>query len=293
MKVRTIKTGIKHACTAAMKRTAVLLLVLSACIPEPLEVDNLPTVQPQIVISSQIISDQTLVVLLTRTIGALDASDDSDPEELLEQISVNDAVVFLDGPAGSDTLPALGDGLYGGLVIPLQDGQQYTLRVKSETLGQVSATTTVQPQVRFENLSASLYYNGFNDTLAQITYSIIDPAPKNWYMLNVQEVEREDFVENLINPRAFTKLLDDDEFQGSAHSEQFRVFPRDYQPGDTIAVTLANISGEYYQFMKLRLDNRFSLVQFLGEPVNYPTNVVGGKGFFNLYVPDVRIFVFE
>ena len=276
-----------------MKWTAVLLLVLSACIPEPLEVDNLPTVQSQIVISSQIIPDQTLVVLLTRTIGALDASDDSDPEDLLEQISVNDAVVFLDGPAGSDTLLALGDGLYGGLVIPLEEGEQYTLRVESETLGEVSATTTVQPQVRFEDLSASLYYNGFNDTLAQITYSITDPAPKNWYMLNVQEVEREDIVENLINPRAFTKLLDDDEFHGSAHSEQFRVFPRDYQPGDTIAVTLSNISGDYYQFMKLRLDNRFSLVQFLGEPVNYPTNVVGGKGFFNLYVPDVRIFVFE
>ncbi len=45
--------------------------------------------------------------------------------------------------------------------------------------------------------------------------------------------------------------------------------------------------------MELRQDNRFSLVEFLGEPINYPTNVVGGKGFFNLYIPDIRTFVLE
>jgi hypothetical protein len=45
--------------------------------------------------------------------------------------------------------------------------------------------------------------------------------------------------------------------------------------------------------MKLRIDNRFSLVEFVSEPVNYPSNVAGGKGYFNLYIPDVRFFVFE
>ena len=112
-------------------------------------------------------------------------------------------------------------------------------------------------------------------------------------MLNVQEVERVDLLENVLNPRAFTKLIDDVDFPDRQFGEQFKVFPRDYSVGDTIAVSLANISPEYYRFMKLRIDNRFSLVEFLGEPVNYPTNVQGGKGFFNLYIPDARVFILE
>jgi hypothetical protein len=272
---------------------AAFALIWIGCLPEPLEVNNIPQVKPQIVVSSQIISDQSLVLLLTRTLSALEASDDSDPQDLIDQIAVNDAVAIITGPGSIDTLLFLGNGAYGGITIPFEIGEVYTLNVTSESLGTVKASTTVKPQITFREIEAELYYNGFNDTLAQITYSLNDPDVANWYMLNVQEVERVDAVENIINPRAFTKLVEDRSFNGGEFGEQFRVFPRDYKPGDTIAVSLSNISGEYYQFMKLRIDNRFSFVEFLGEPVNYPTNVEGGKGFFNLYIPDVRFFILE
>lgn len=269
------------------------LFILSSCIPDPLEVNNVPKAEPQIVISSQIIPNQSLVLLLTRTISALDASDDSDPQDLIDQVAVNDAVATVSGPGGTDTLLFLGNGVYGGISIPFTAGEVYTLKVTSESLGTVTASTQVKPQITFEEIAADLYDNGFDDTLAQITYSLVDPDGMNWYMLTVQEVEQEDAVENIINPRAHTKLLEDKGFNGKEFGEEFRVFPRDYKPGDTIAVSLANISEEYYRFMKLRIDNRFSFVEFLGEPVNYPTNVEGGRGFFNLYVPDVRFFVLE
>lgn len=264
-----------------------------SCIPDPLDVEGLPVIKPQIVVSSQIIPDQSLVVLLTRSFSALDADSDSDPEELINQIAVTDAEVTVTGPDGSYDLLPVALGFYGGIVIPFEAGQEYTLHVSSPTLGEVYATTTVKPQVGFDAINASLYYNGFTDTLAQITYRLQDPAGENWYMINVQEVERVDIVENVINPRAFTKLMDDIEFDGAMHEETFRVFPREYDPGDTIAVSISNISEEYYKFMEMRQDNRFSLVEFLGEPVNYPTNVSGGKGFFNLYLPDIRTFVLE
>jgi hypothetical protein len=267
--------------------------LLSSCLPDPLEVNNVPKAEPQIVVSSQIIPDQSLVLLLTRTISALDASDDSDPQDLIDQVAVNDAIATVSGPGGTDTLLFFGNGVYGGISIPFAIGEVYTLKVTSESLGTVTASTEVKPQITFGEIQADLYYNGFDDTLAQITYSLVDPDEMNWYMLTVQEVEQEDAVENIINPRAHTKLLEDKGFNGKEFGEDFRVFPRDYKPGDTIAVSLANISEEYYRFMKLRIDNRFSFVEFLGEPVNYPTNVEGGRGFFNLYVPDVRFFVLE
>ena len=268
-------------------------IMLWRCLPEPLDVDGLPVVKPQIVVSSQMISDQSILVLLTRTFGALDASDDSDPEELLKQVAINDAVVTITGPKETYELEALDNGVYGGVTIPFEVGEPYTLHASSETLGEVSATTMVKPIVSFDDIKAELIYNGYDDTLAQITYRIKDPPDRNWYMLNVQEVERADVIDNLINPRAFTRVLEDGEFDGEVYQETFRVFPRDFIPGDTIAVSLSNISKEYYDFISLRLDNRYTFVEYLSEPVNYPSNVKGGKGFFNLYIPDLKIFVLE
>ncbi|HET9486492.1 MAG TPA: DUF4249 domain-containing protein [Chryseosolibacter sp.] len=269
------------------------MLLLGSCLPDPLEVHSVPQAKEELVVSSQIIPDQSLLVLLTRTFGALEASNDSDPEALLDYIAVNDAVVTLEGPAGLDTLELLGNGVYSATFIPFKAGDTYHLKINSLEFGEAFATAAVSSEVDFQNVEADLFYNGYNDTLAQITYTLNDPSEQNWYMINVQEVEQEDFVENLLNPRAFTVLLSDSEFNGQNYGERFRVFPRDYEPGDTIAVSLANISEEYYRFMKLRIDNRFSLVEFISEPVNYPSNVVGGKGYFNLYVPDVRFFVLE
>ncbi|MEX2234754.1 MAG: DUF4249 domain-containing protein [Cyclobacteriaceae bacterium] len=277
----------------ALLSMAGFLLLGVSCLPDPLEVTSVPKAGTQLVISSQIIPDQSLVVLVTKTFGALDASNDSDPEDLLDFIAVNDALVTLEGPNGLDTLALLTNGTYGGVLIPFEAGEVFSLYVKSVELGEVHATTVVKPKVDFTNIDAELYYNGFNDTLAQITYTLSDAPEPNWYMINVQEVEREDLIANLLNPRAFTILVPDDEFNGESYSERFRVFPRDYQPGDTIAVSLSNISEEYYGFMKLRIDNRLSLVEFISEPINYPSNVVGGKGYFNLYIPDVRVFVFD
>jgi hypothetical protein len=270
-----------------------IAMALTACIPDPLEVSGIPKVKPQIVVSTQIVPDQALVVLLTKTFGALEASDDSDPEQLLRQIAVTDAVVVLAGPDGRDTLQALGNGVYGHIVLPLKEGEEYSLYVKSETMGEVSATTKVKPRITFDDIKAQLYFAGFDDTLAQITYRFTDPPEKNWYMLNVQHVEQERLAENILNPRVFTRVMADNDFNGGQYHETFRVFPRDFKPGDTIAVFLSNISEEYYRFVKLRLDNRFSFVEFLGEPINYPSNVEGGKGFFNLYVPDIRILELE
>jgi hypothetical protein len=273
--------------------TVAAMLLGVSCIPDPLEVESVPKARVEMVVSSQIIPDQTLVVLVTKTFGALDASNDSDPAKLLDVIAVNDALVTIEGTNGRDTLLFLGNGAYGGLFIPFKPREVYHLHIKSVELGEVYATTEVKPKVDFANIDAELFYNGFNDTLAQVTYSFSDAPEKNWYMINVQEVEQEDFIANLLNPRAFTFVVSDDEFNGASYSERFRVFPRDYQPGDTIAISLSNISEEYYNFMKLRIDNRLSLVEFVSEPINYPSNVVGGKGYFNLYVPDVRFFVFE
>lgn len=270
-----------------------LLPGLWSCIPEPLDVDDIPAVRPELVVMTQFVPNETIVVMVTRTFGALDASDDSDPAKLLQQIAVDDATVRIAGPGGEYELVSLGSGVYGDVMIPFVAGESYTLTVSSASLGEVSATTTVKPKVPFYSISAHLYGVTPSDTLAEITHSIRDPRGRNWYMINVQHVEANEVVEDLLNPNSFTRLLDDTDFEGEEYGESFRVFRRDFRPGDTIAVSLSNISEEYFRFMDVRQDNRFSFVEYLSEPVNYPTNIVGGRGFFNLYVPDIHFFVLQ
>ena len=273
----------------------VSMLALTNCIPDPLEVKNIPEIKPQIVVSSQIIPDESLVVFLSKTIGALEVSDNDDPQQVFNYIAVNDAVVTIEGPNGTNTLVPLGLGFYGGIDIQFIEGESYHLYVESESLGKVEATTTAISQVLFDSVEVERYFNDFDDTLAQVTYTIQDPVEKNHYMINVQRVSLDDppIYERVLNPGAYTRLVNDDDFEGNRIGETFRAVWDDYQEGDTVLVSLANINRDYYDYLQLRLDNRFGLVEFVSEPINYPTNVIGGRGFFNLYIPDMRFFVME
>lgn len=269
-----------------------IALLFFSCVPDPLPVNNLPQLKPKIVIASQIIPDQGLVVLLTRSIGALDASNGSDPQSLLEQILINDARVTLHYADKIDTLAQLSNGLYGGATNEWLSGMIYELRVKSDELGEVSAMTKVPEAVPFKTAAARLYITAF-DSLAEISYSLQDPVGENFYMVNVQKVSTTQQLGSLLNPDVFTHLTDDAAFDGQLYQKQFRVFFRDFSKGDTVSVFLSNVQKDYYQFLKLRNDNRYGFADFASEPMNYSSNVKGGLGYFNLHVPDARIFVMK
>jgi hypothetical protein len=268
-------------------------IMLISCLPDPLPVENIPSLEPKITVASQIIPNQGLVVFLTKSIGALDAGDTSDPEDLLEQIVINDAVVTLQYNNETDTLAFLGSGLYGGVTIrEWQERITYELKVKSAELGEVNAFAQVQDPVPFQTAEAKLYITQF-DSLAEINYSLNDPPGRNFYMVNVQKFSATQGLASLLNPDVFTHLVEDTDFDGELFQDQFRVFFRDFSEGDTVSVFLSNIQKEYYEFLTLRNDNRYNFADFASEPVNYPSNVNGGLGFFQLYVPDVRLFILE
>lgn len=277
-----------------MKSFLALLLccgvtIMIGCLPEPLSVDGIPQLKPKIVVSTQVTSDQSLVILLTKSVGALQASEDSDPEELLDQIAISDAWVTLHHDDLAYTFTFLGNGVYTSGQIPLEAGEEYTLFVESPTMGAVRASTIVQGKVSFDFLDARIFYNGY-DTLAEISYQFNDPTGSNFYMFNVQRFTREADPEDILNPDIFIGLMNDKSFEGNEYFNRERIpARRDFVPGDTLGIFLSNISKEYFDFMEVRIDSRFNFSEFLGEPANYPSNVEDGLGFFNLYIPDVRI----
>lgn len=270
---------------------AIIFLSLASCIPDPLLMDEIPQLKPKIVVSTQMATNQTVAIFLTKSIGALDASDDTDIEQLLEQIVINDAQVVIYNDSFADTLLFTGNGVYVSAAIDFEEGDEFKLSIESPSMGKVSSITHVKGQVNFESIEGSIYDTGY-DTLAEIRYSFDDPAGRNFYMVNVQRITSEAEPDDFLNPRIFTSLMHDATFDQQTYFEELKVLGgRDFVPGDTLGVFLSNISEEYYDFMKVRLDSRYNFADFLGEPANYPTNVVGGLGYFNLYIPDLRIVI--
>jgi len=272
------------------------MVALAGCQPDPLPVDPIPQLKPRIVVSSQLVPGQTVAILLTKSFGALDANGDSDPVSLINKIAINDASVIIENSVGEYTLTFIGNGVYGGVSIPLVYDEVYTLNVESPTMGKVTASTYVKPPVQFATLGGKFEDTGF-DSLAQVHFSFQDLAGKNYYLLNAQHVTAEEPPEptEFLNPKLSIHLFEDDPaVDGQLVVDSIKViFRRDSYPGDSLLVQLSNISQDYYKFLKLRKENRFNFSDFVGEPINYPTNVQGGLGWFTLHIPDVRVITID
>ena len=273
-----------------------ITLSVWGCLPDPLPVKDIPGAPQKIVVSSQLFPDQSIAILLTKSFGALEANGDSDPLALLDQIAINDATVVITGMGTVDTLTLIESGIYGSNSISFVDEGVYTLHVVSPSMGSITATTEVKTAVSFISVQASIYDTGF-DTLATINYAFQDIPGKNHYMVNVQHIssEKPPEPEDFLNPSIFIHLTEDNEsIDGTLISDSFNaIFRRDFIPGDTIIVQLANIEKGYYDFLQARKDSRFNFSDFLGEPVNYPTNITNGLGWFTLQKPDVRVVLLD
>lgn len=267
-------------------------LGLSSCMPDPLDVDDLNLPGTRIVVSSLILPDNSVAILLTKSIGALEANDDSDPRDLIPGIALNDALVTITVNDSVYSLKLLQDGVYQGIGIPLVPGRECHLKVVSPSLGTVTASTVVQAPIYFDTVTAEPYINEYNDYWAQVTYTIKDPPAPNYYLLNVQKAKRrEDLVENILKPDAYTRQVEDKTFDAQEFSEMFRAMNKNFYPGDSIEVSLSNVSLDYFNYVTLRLENQLELVEVFSEPIYYPTNIRGGRGFFTLHLTDVRVVV--
>lgn len=268
-----------------------LCVCLPACVPDPLDVDSLEFPETKIVVSSAILPDRSVAVLLTRSIGALEANEETNPRDLIADIAINDALVTLTVGDSVYALKLLQDGVYQGTGIPLSEGRACHLKVVSPEHGEVTASTVVQAPIYFDTVNAVPYINEFNHYWAQVSYTINDPPSENYYVLNVQEARGRDLAEDILKPDAYTRQVEDKSFNAQEFSERFRAINKNFHPGDSIEVSLSNVSVDYFNYVTLRLENQVELVEIFSEPIYYPTNVRGGRGFFTLHLTDVRVIV--
>lgn len=264
----------------------------------PIEVEPAP---PQLVVSSVMGPNQSLLVMVSRSFSALSATDvDSLSSDFIGRLVVDSAGVFLGHGGRSDTLSQLFDipGLYGGFFPDTEPYQQLDLTVIDSLTGEtVSATTALLPPVALEAVSVTEEIDAQGDTTTVLAYRFTDPPGENYYALHAYKLPTEGvldalFVDDELNPALriddeevifYETLITDQAFADAVIADTVRI--PFFSVNESVAVSLAHISEGYFRFLDARSRAGGLVSSLANEPVNRPTNVIGGLGFFSAHQP--------
>ncbi len=289
-----------------------ILLSLLACAPEDVHINVAPA-PSQIAVSSQLIGDDLLLVTLSRSFSALNPNTLEDLEEdFIGQLLVDSAFVTVNSQGFLDTLFEIGPGLFAGTLSQVTAGEDYHLSVfdslNSET---IRATTQLISQVALDTAFIEIAIEE-EDTVFTAHYQFEDPTDKNWYITQATEISGLS-LEELLNidvngdstvfendsvPDIFTgennltllysRLLADITFRDS-NIRNTVTLPE--QPGDTILFSLTHVGEGYFRYLDAQQRNGGILASISSEPINFPSNVENGLGYFAMNQPSFLVFV--
>lgn len=278
----------------------VLVTLLLGCVPKPIDID-VKAADPKLVLASQVIPNKIMIVSLTRSFSALEGQGIQDSDSLnndfLDKILVKDAFVTVTYFGIVDTLFMLSPGVYASINTLQYSYGTYTLYAKDPQTGEeINATTQLIPQVQFDTIYPTVIKNP-GDTVIKVNYTFHDdPSSENYYVVNyIRKTNSSSPVD--IN-QVFSQgnngiikefeLLDDNSFTNSVFTTTKEL--QEATPHDSIAVMLSHISKGYFEYLNAFKKSGAIINQLTGEPINYPTNVNNGYGYFNAYYPTTRIF---
>jgi len=278
----------------------ILINVLLGCVPKPIDID-VKAADPKLVLASQVIPNQIMIVSLTRSFSALEGQGIQDSDSLnndfLDKILVKDAFVTVTYFGNVDTLFMISPGVYASINTLQYSYGTYTLYARDPQTGEeINATTQLIPQVQFDTIYPIVIKNP-GDTVIKVNYTFHDdPSSENYYVVNyIRKTNSSSPVD--IN-QVFSQgkngiikefeLLDDNSFTNSVFTASKEL--QEATPHDSIAVMLSHISKGYFEYLNAFKKSGAIINQLTGEPINYPTNVNNGYGYFNAYYPTTRIF---
>lgn len=277
-----------------------VLLFISSCRPDPIDID-VPPAEERLVIASQVIPNSIMVIGLTRSFSALDAGgqDDTLQDDFLNRILVENAIVTVTHPGGVDTLYMLTPGVYASINVLLTSYGVYTVHAVDPSTGEeVTATTELLPQIQFDSIQPYISLDPItSDSAAFIHYEITDfPNEENYYVAcyyrksqDTSAFDLNNYFSQGTNELTNFDLITEQDFDQNGKLSRNQQLPT-VSINDTIACTVSHITKGYYEFLTAYKRSSSLFNQLSGEPINYPTNVMGGYGYFNTHFPDIRIF---
>ncbi len=266
-----------------------ILFTMQACLPEALPSD-VEQAESKLVISSQVIPNNFMVITVSRSFSALEGNNSQTD---IDQYLVQNALVVLSYNGITDTLRKIENtpGVYFSTFKLEDENQQFNLYVYDSLSGNsVTSTSKMLERVDLETIEISAKpTESLLDTIYELNATFTDIDSENWYVLNVINTDKvgESSVFSLEGESTtYTMLISDKLYdtQKIEVSEEIIGF----EMPDTALVMFSNISEDYFRYLDARKRGGSILASLTGEPVNHPSNVVGGYGFFNTHNPSIR-----
>lgn len=273
-----------------------LFFCIIGCRPKPLDV-VLPDYEPQIVIASQVLPGEVMLIGLTRSFTVLsnEGSKGEADSSTFSNLLIDSALVTIEHSGITDTLVKLADGLYASIQTLDDPGTNYQLRVTDYLLNKTAtASAEMLEQIGFDTAYPEIVQTE-EDTVIKVHIKFTDPAGDNFYMVNIysreileEGLDLNSFFENGNNKVEATKIYSQNDLKTGSNNFTYTLESLDAT--DSIAVSISNISEGYYDFLKAREKSTGLLTSITNEPINYPSNIKGGLGYFNTHFPDVEYF---
>jgi hypothetical protein len=120
------------------------------------------------------------------------------------------------------------------------------------------------------------------------------PNEVNWYLLNFyttgQDSSQQGSLFEKQTASEVSVLLSDENFDSPLVIGQKTMYN---WSSDTIYASISNISKGYYDYLMARKKSGGVVSSMLSEPISYPSNVIGGYGFFTTHFPQIKMIIVE
>jgi|GEM_PF-1142896 len=262
--------------------------------PKPLDIE-IPQAESKMVISSMIVNDHAIAVSAGYTVGtALDLQTATEDSSLPKEAFIDSAIVTisLPGQAPMELIRAA-RGLYTTNDINLVAGSTYTLTVTDPKKNITStAMTTYIPNDKPVDVTAE-FSTANEDSVLKINVAIDNANSDDRYFVSygslsqlrtTAAIKDHDAKSKLKALASFEpkriQLIDNNMLKQDRLEHSFSVKAA---IKDTMIIQVAHIDQAYYKYLAAYKRTGYFINQITGEPIDLPTNIKTGYGYFSLF----------
>lgn len=268
------------------------------CTPSSKEI-SIPQSDTKLCIASTAFNSNTAIVAVSYSISSLtNLNDTSGTIMPLSSFLADSALVILTNNGHNDTLIETIQGIYVNTQLQLTSGTSYTLRVKDKKGNSITAVTTYQTAAPPDLIMPTVIRAPL-DTTIQLKINVTDNSQQTNYYIMAYDNINSNTVPSQIGSSKFPVLslsaikklevFSNAEAVNGVISKTFII--GNVGSNDTLFVHYGRIDKGYYDYL-ISYKNTGSLInQIVSEPINLPTNINIGVGYFELY--DVQRTLFD
>lgn len=270
----------------------VMLLLMAGCKPKPIDID-IPQQQSKITVFTSCLNDSTIVVSAGYSITSLQvAEDNTDNWQRMKDLLVDDAIVTMTGTGQvPDTLEKVVSGIFRLRNKYLNAGGQYQLMVADKKKNIIAtAATTYMPKPDIESIAPEIIRNT-SDTIIKLRLRVKNVGGGSWILISYNSgMQAKEQAKVKLNSFLSFSPKRIEFIEGNNEGIAEGVFTLPVSAKDTLAVHIGRIDDAYYRYLSAYKRTGYLINQMTGEPINLPTNIRDGLGYFALYTPEKHVF---